>query len=163
MGPGAHEAALLVAEMRQLDLQPAFAGPGAPAEDFEDQPGAVEHLGLPRHLQIALLHGRDRVVDDDEFGILFRDQLAEFLDLSGPNSVAGLGADSGTIRPRGDREVDRFGQPFRFRQPVGWGMQLGLGGRRPRLGVPGKIRHQNQRTRNALAQRSLAGCGERGA
>ena len=58
MGPGAHQPALLVGEMRQLDLQPAFAGQRALAEDLQDQPGAVEHLAVPRLLEVALLHRR---------------------------------------------------------------------------------------------------------
>jgi hypothetical protein len=103
------------------------------------------------------------VVDDDQFGILVGDQLAEFLDLSGTEQGRGLGCRQRHDQAARDREIDRFGQPFGFRQPVGRRVQLGLGSGRPRLGVPGKIRHQNQRTRNALAQRSLAGCGERGA
>src|SRR5262249_32623691 len=48
--PGAHQPPLLVVEVRELDLQRALAGARAPAEDFENQPGAVEHLGVPRLL-----------------------------------------------------------------------------------------------------------------
>ena len=56
MGPGPHQAAALVFERGQLDLQAAFMRAGARAEDLEDQAGAVDHLGVPRRLEIALLH-----------------------------------------------------------------------------------------------------------
>ncbi len=55
MRPGADQPALLVVQMRKLDLQPAFLGLRTLAEDFQDQPGAVEHLGVPRFLKVALL------------------------------------------------------------------------------------------------------------
>ena len=71
VGPAAHQPPLLVVQMRQFDLQRAFLGAGATAEDFEDQPGAVEHLGVERLFEIALLHGRQRMVDDDQLRIAF--------------------------------------------------------------------------------------------
>ncbi len=68
VGPAAHQAALLVVEMRELDLQPAFGGRRALAEDLEDQPGAVDHLALELVLEIALLDRRQRAVDDHQLG-----------------------------------------------------------------------------------------------
>ena len=56
VGPGADQPALLIDEMGELDLQAPFPRPRARAEDLENQSGAVEHLGVPRGLQIALLH-----------------------------------------------------------------------------------------------------------
>ncbi len=57
MGPASDKPALLVAEMGELDLQPSFSRPRPPAEDLEDQAGAIEHLGVPGLLQVALLNG----------------------------------------------------------------------------------------------------------
>ena len=58
VGPGSNQAALLVDEVREFDLQPPFPRPGAFAEDLEDQPGPVQNLGIPGRLEIALLNGR---------------------------------------------------------------------------------------------------------
>ena len=46
VGPRPHKARALVAEGRQFDLKLAFTGPGAVAEDFQDQAGTVDHLGF---------------------------------------------------------------------------------------------------------------------
>ena len=70
MGPGADQPALLVVEMRELDLQPPFPRLGALAEDLEDQAGAVEDLGAPGLLEVALLHRAERVVDDDQLRLV---------------------------------------------------------------------------------------------
>ena len=55
VGPGADQPPGLIIEMGELDLQPALGGRRPLAEDFEDQPGAVDHLGLGALLQILLL------------------------------------------------------------------------------------------------------------
>src|SRR5690606_32308507 len=83
MGPRPHQAALLVGEVRQLYLQPAFPRLRAPPEDLEDQPGAVEHLGVPCLFEVALLHGADGVVDDDETCLRRLDARAKLIHLAG--------------------------------------------------------------------------------
>ena len=56
---------LLIGKVRQLDLKHAFLGLCASAKYFEDQPGAVDDLGFPGALKIALLHWSELVVDND--------------------------------------------------------------------------------------------------
>ena len=56
VGPAPHQPARLIVEMRELDLQPPFGGRGALAENLEDQPGAVDHLGAGLLLQVLLLN-----------------------------------------------------------------------------------------------------------
>ena len=51
--------------LRQLDLQATLARARVLREDVEDQRRAVEHLDVERVLEVALLRGRQFVVEDD--------------------------------------------------------------------------------------------------
>src|SRR5216684_1052463 len=68
--------------MREFDLQRAFPGLGAAAEDFQNQPGAVEYLGVPGLLKIALLDRRQRAIHHHQFDLLPGDQSDNLLDLA---------------------------------------------------------------------------------
>src|SRR4029079_19596471 len=46
--PAPHQAALLVVQVRQLDLQAPFPGCRPFAKDFQDQTGAIDDLSQPR-------------------------------------------------------------------------------------------------------------------
>src|SRR5687768_5108860 len=89
MRPGPDQPALLIDEMGELDLQAPFPRPRARAEDFENEPGAVQHLDLPGGLEITLLHRGQRVIDDDEARFLGADQAFELLDLAGAEQGRG--------------------------------------------------------------------------
>src|SRR6202030_188167 len=82
MGPGAHEPALLIAQMRVLDLQRPFAGMGALPKDLQDEAGAVEHLGVPGFFEIALLHRRDGAVHDHEIDLEALGDPGDLVDLA---------------------------------------------------------------------------------
>ena len=114
VGPAADQPALLIFEMRQLDLQDAFPGMRPLPEDLEDQSGPVDHLGLPGALEIALLDRRQGVVDDHQPDLVGGDPLADLLDLAGAEERRGtiIGERHGIAVD--DLEVDRLRQPGRF-------------------------------------------------
>jgi hypothetical protein len=111
--------------MRKLDLQCAFLGLGAAAEDFQDQPGAVEHLGVPGLLEIALLDRRQRTIHHHQFNVVARDEARDLLDLA--FAEIGRWPDLADRRDQGigDRQIDGARQTRRLLEP-GFGIAHGL-------------------------------------
>jgi hypothetical protein len=129
--------------MRELDLQRALGRTGAAAEDLQDQTGAVDHLGLERFLEVALLHGRQRGVDDDEGDLVRLRALGELGELA--LAEIGRGADLGEADEDGvdDVEIDGARQPLRlFAARFGAARRTAVA-RRAR----GRIRADDQRSR----------------
>ena len=129
MGPGPHQTAALIIQMREFDLQRAFLGLGAAAEDFQDQAGAVEHLGVPGLLQIALLDRRQRAIHHHQFDLVPGDEADDFLDLA--LAEIGRGPDLADRRDDGfrDGQVDRAREAFGLLEPrlgIADGMRLRL-------------------------------------
>ena len=87
------------------------------AENFEDQAGPVDDLGLPAPFEIALLHRAQRGVDDDEPDLVFADQSAEVFDCAAAEQGARARArDAGDLGAH-DIEADRPGEPDRLVEP----------------------------------------------
>ena len=110
VGPAAHKARRHVLQLGQLDLQLAFVRAGALGEDVEDEPGAVDDAALGIFFQIALLHRRERVIDQDQVGVERGALRLEFL---------GLAAADEELRVRlFDARVQRtdHGRPSRARE-----------------------------------------------
>ena len=117
VGPGPDQPARLIVEMGELDLKPALGGRGALAEDLEDQPGAVDHLGLGAVLEILLLDRRDRAVDDQQLGVALAKRVADPLDLPRPEQGRRLGLADAEMQLVLDRDADRLGEPGRLVEP----------------------------------------------
>src|SRR5580698_2979093 len=114
MSPRPHQTAALVVQVRQFDLKRSFFGFGAAPEDFENESGAIEDLGVPGLLQVALLDRRQRAVHDHEFGLVTRDETCDLLDLT--LAEIGRGRDLADRRYQGlrNRQVDGARQPSRL-------------------------------------------------
>ncbi len=80
MGPAAHEAGAEVLQARQFDLQLALVAARALREDLEDEEGAVVDGDAEFALQVALLGGRQGLVEDHLARAV---QLGEFADFLG--------------------------------------------------------------------------------
>ena len=118
MGPAAHQPGLLVVEMRQLHLEHTLARPGPFPEDLQDQARPVEDLGFPGPFEIALLHRRQRAVDDHQTDVALRHLRGDGLDLAAPEERRGAGARE-RDRCRGDDiEIERLGEAHRLGEGV---------------------------------------------
>ncbi len=103
--------------MCEFDLQRAFLGLGAAAEDFKDQPGAVEDFGVPGFLEVALLDWRQRAIHHHQLDLVAGNESEDLLDLA--LAEIGRGPDLTDRRDQrvGDREVDGARQADGFLQP----------------------------------------------
>ena len=70
VAPEPRQARQQMLELRQFDLQLAFARAGALGEDVEDERRAVENLAVENLLQVAALRGGKFVVEDDRVHVL---------------------------------------------------------------------------------------------
>src|SRR4051812_42554662 len=86
------------------------------AENFEDQAGAVDHLGLPAPFEIALLHWAERRIDDNEADLVFVDDAAQRLDIAAAEKRPGRRSNDTDNLGANHIEIDRLGKPDRFRE-----------------------------------------------
>ncbi len=129
VSPRPHQAAALIVQMRKFDLKRALLGLGASAENFEDQPGPVENLGIPGLLEITLLDRRQCAIHHDKFDLVSRDKTDNLFDL--PLSEISRGTDLAhrCNQGIGNRQVDGPRQARGFLQPrlgIANGMRIRL-------------------------------------
>lgn len=87
-------------QLRQFDLQLAFVTAGALRENIENEARAIHHAAVERNLEIALLRGRERVIENDEFDVARFALKAQFLDLAAADKHLGIG----TLTAAGERD-----------------------------------------------------------
>jgi hypothetical protein len=90
--------------LRELHLKTPFGGARAPREDIEDQLGAVDDLYAGGAFQIALLCGREFVIDNQKAGMERLGEFFQFLDLA-------VSEERGRIRD--GTHLKNFGGDFR--------------------------------------------------
>ena len=101
-------------ELRQLDLQLAFGTGRAQGEDVEDQAVAIDHPALQGLLKVALLNGRQGVIEDDQLGIGGGDHGRHLIDLAFAGKGPGIGTVPSSTDFGNDLATGRFGQQTEF-------------------------------------------------
>ncbi len=98
-------------QLRDLDLEPSFAGAGALGEDVEDQVRAVEHLGAEGLGEIALLSRGQFVLEQGEVRAPLLEQLGQFGGLAAADERRGVGAVAALMEGADDLGAGRDRQP----------------------------------------------------
>ena len=80
-----------VAQLRQLDLHHPLLARGVLGEDVEDQRHAVDDVAPEQLLQVALLSGRQLVVEDHDVDVEGVGQAAQLVGLAGADVGGGIG------------------------------------------------------------------------
>ena len=106
-------------ELRKLDLQLAFAALRASRKDVEDQRRAVENPQIERALEVALLRGRQRNIENHEAGVGRKRLRLYLLDLAGADVVRGIGALAANRYVPDRHDAGRFDQQFQFVRRLG--------------------------------------------
>ena len=78
-------------QLRQFDLQFAFARAGALRENIQDQRGAVEDFAAENLFQVAALGGGKFVVEDHRVHVVVAAECGEFVGFAAADEGAGDG------------------------------------------------------------------------
>jgi hypothetical protein len=117
----ANQARQQIFQLRELDLQLAFARPGAPREDIENELRAIDDLAAHFLFDLPQLRRCELVVEDHDVGVRFSGRHRQRLDFPGTEKRGGVGLgpllhhaqdDFGAGRLRQPREL--FERSFRF-------------------------------------------------
>jgi hypothetical protein len=121
MCPRAYQPASLIGQVRVFDLQRALARARAPAKNLQNKAGAIQHLCVPRFLEIALLHWRQCAIHDHDAGLEAFDEPGNLIDLPfaeiGRRPQCTEHDDAGLLdgEINGARQTDRLVEPRRGR------------------------------------------------
>src|SRR4029453_1949768 len=91
-GRGSDEARHQVFELRELDLELAFAGASAAREDVENELRPIEHRDMRLALEIPELRRRQLVVEDDEIDAELGTRGRQRVDFASAEKGRGIGS-----------------------------------------------------------------------
>src|ERR1035441_453354 len=109
----AGEAGQQVIQLRKLHLEAAFAGSRARGKDVQNELGAVDDLGVYQLLEVALLGGREVVVEDHHVGAAESDGGRDLFHFATANEGGGVRSRTRLIHffdNPGSRAGGQFGQ-----------------------------------------------------
>ena len=115
--PGPNEPRALIFQMREFNLQAAFARAGPFAKNLQDQPGAINYLAAPGAFQIALLHGAERGIHNHHPHLLVMQRLLLHLHLTFTHQGGRPPLAQRMDRGMDDGDTNGSGKPYRLRQP----------------------------------------------
>jgi hypothetical protein len=110
MGPTAHQPAGNVFQLGELHFELAFEAAGALRENIENQAVAIQDAATGELFEVALLAGRERVVDENDIGGVIFGNGANLVCLAAAHEEARVGTIAATRYGR-----DRLG-PCRERK-----------------------------------------------
>ena len=117
-----------VLQLRQLDLQPAFARLRAPGEDVENDFGAIDHAPAQNLFEVARLRGREHVVENRDCRADFVARERNLFSLAASDQRGRLGARPLLRRAQHDDGAGRFGEAGQFvEREIGIGATRGAG------------------------------------
>ncbi len=103
-----------ITQLRQFDLHAALAGAGARRENIQNELRAVDDPRADRLFQIALLRGREVVIEDHHVGMNGSGFRRQFLHFALPDQRGRLGARPGLDHAGADGGSRRGGQVGEF-------------------------------------------------
>ena len=107
-----------VLELRELDLELAFARARPPREDVEDQLRAIDDREPGFLLEVAQLRGAQLVVDDDEIDVQLGARLRQHPDLAAAQVERGVGRGAFLDETQHDIRPGRAGQTVELFEAV---------------------------------------------
>src|SRR5262245_570054 len=105
-----------VLQLGQLDLHLALEAPRPLREDVEDEGAPVDDLPVAGPLEVPLLGGRERIVEDDDVRRGGVRDGADLLDLTRPDERRGMDAAERLDHLPGDDQPGRLGEACELRQ-----------------------------------------------
>jgi hypothetical protein len=105
-----------MSQLRQLNLQFAFLGPGALGENIENQGSPVEHLAIEDQFQVAALGGRKLIIENNRIDVLLPAFARELVGFAGANErsshwrIEFLDAIPDDLTSRGRGQFMEFGE-----------------------------------------------------